>query len=170
MFTQLTNAVTTFEQTGAGRVVNAVVRTTATGTVVPAVPTAAIQYTIADQYTDHPNERDFSLVIGGANGTPTTLADFRRMMRATLFETYEDNDSVTGVFGPRCGKHVGLEAVAPFGAHTTPETTNTSPIVVTPNSAQTFHDTLWEWLDVGSGTRQDVTRIDLPTGAALSGC
>ena len=125
---------------------------------------------ISRQYVDHPNNKGFSLLIGGAAGTPITIADFTALMRASLYETYEDHDSMTGMFGPRCGNHVGLESLRPFAIQSTLVTTNTWPIGVLLGSAKTFHNTLWDWLNVGSGNRVGQRLIDIPTGAPLSGC
>jgi hypothetical protein len=125
---------------------------------------------LSDAYTEHPNPAGFSLLVGGQNGTEATLEDFQRMTRASLFAAYEDHGSLSGVFGPRCSKHVGLEEWRPFMVHTTPRTTNTDPVGVVFGSDLDFHDTLWDWLDVGSGVHVDITRIDVASGAALSSC
>ncbi|WP_257463321.1 hypothetical protein [Archangium lipolyticum] len=126
---------------------------------------------VSDQYTAHPNTEGFSLLMGGQFGTPTTLADFRVLMRATLLESYVDHDSVSGVIAPRCGQHVGLEQWRPFGLSHTPDSDETlagmPPVFGTDT---TVHDALWDWLNVGGGGRLDIRRLDRDLGAALSGC
>jgi len=125
---------------------------------------------ISDQYTQHPNQAGFSLLIGGQNGTPTTLADFATLSRASLIETYDDHDSLTGMFAPRCGDHVGLENGNTFTVQTTPFTTDTVPVGILIGSFTTFEDALWDWLNLGAGVRFDIRRQDTATGASFSGC
>jgi hypothetical protein len=115
-------------------------------------------------------EGDFQLLIGGANGDIPEIEDFAVIMRASLFDVYEDNAALTGMFAPRCGQHVALGTNHPFWNQTTPRTTNTDPITVLANSQLDFQETLWHWLAIGLGARDDIARIDRATGIPLSGC
>jgi Pectinacetylesterase len=128
---------------------------------------------LSDFYTQSPNDLDVSVLIGPGFGAPrTTIDDFARMMRASVLMAYDDHDSVTGVFAPRCGDHVGLEAGNTFGVQTVPDTDDAVPRVEIPLTAITFEDALWEWLNVGGGgTRVDIRRLDTDeTGNSFSGC
>ncbi len=127
---------------------------------------------IDDQYVDHPNERGYSLIVGGQLGTPATPQDFRVLMRASLLESYIDHDSVSGVIAPRCAQHVGLETGVPFGFSLTPDSDETlgSPPPLVPATDITVHDALIYWLNVGGGGRLDIRRLDADLGAALSTC
>lgn len=55
---------------------------------------------ISKRWTLHPNPLGFSLLVGGHNGTLTDTADFRRLMRETLVQLYDEQDTVSGVVGP----------------------------------------------------------------------
>ena len=79
----------------------------------------------------------------GQFGRFTTEDDFTVLARESLEQLFTDpTNSVTGVFGPRCGQHVGLEANIPFGLHTTPDT---MPAWVAVSAAQNAHDAIWDW-------------------------
>ncbi|MBL8944265.1 MAG: hypothetical protein JNK45_13995 [Myxococcales bacterium] len=129
---------------------------------------------LSDVYTQHPNKFGTSVVIGPGFAAPTTtISDFIRVARATLIGVFDDHDSVTGLFAPRCGAHVGLEDGPAFGLHTTPDTDEAfSPPMEIAGTDMTFHDALWEWLNVGGGgTRVDLRRVDTDEpGVAFSGC
>ncbi|MEZ4314793.1 MAG: pectin acetylesterase-family hydrolase, partial [Polyangiaceae bacterium] len=128
---------------------------------------------ISDEFTDHPNKGGFGLLIGGPNGTPTTLQDFRVMMRASLLEAYIDHDAVSGVIAPRCGQHVGLEDSQTFGFKLTPDTDETfTPPALVVGTDTTVHDAIWDWLNVGGGgSRIDIRRLDTDqVGVRFSTC
>ena len=147
------------------------------GTPIITTPTFA-RFDLQDNvvrktFTQHPNDRGFSLLIGGPTGTPTTIDDFAKVVRASLVDAYHDHDSLTGVFAPRCGKHVGLENTHTFAVQTTPDTSDNDfgPVGMLIGSTSTFHDALWTWLSVGSGTRTPIRRLDTSVaGTSLSGC
>jgi hypothetical protein len=123
-------------------------------------------------YRTHPNDMGTSLHVGPGFGAPqTTMDDYARMARASLLMAYDDHDSVTGLFAPRCGDHVGLEDNNAFAVVTTPDTDDVTMVPV-PNSDTTMHDALWEWLNVGGGgTRNDVRYLDTDApGGSNSGC
>lgn len=128
---------------------------------------------VSDVFTQHPNREDFSLLVGGWQGTPATIQDFREMARASLLEVYDDRDVVSGLIAPRCGKHVGLENGTTFMVDVTPDTDEAfSPPALVAGSGTTAHDALWTWLDVGSpGPRVDIRRLDTDfAGARFSTC
>lgn len=58
----------------------------------------------------------------GASPPRTTQVDFTPVARASMEELYTSNSPVTGIFGPRCGQHVGLEDNRAYASHTTPDT------------------------------------------------
>ena len=71
-------------------------------------------------------------------GPATTAFDALVLTRETLLELYPHPDNnVSGVFGPRCGKHVGLENSQVFFAHKLPNPP-TGPVSV--------YDGLGQWL------------------------
>jgi hypothetical protein len=129
---------------------------------------------ISQNYTVHPNENGYSLLIGGPAGTPTGMSDFRSHARASLLEVYLEQRSMTGVLAPRCGQHVGLEDASTFGVSRTPDTDeSTSPPALVPGTDITYHDALWTWLNVGGGgTRVPIRRLDTddPASAPYSYC
>lgn len=118
---------------------------------------------LSQGWSQHPNPLGFSLLAGGANGTPTTAASFRGLTRETLVELYDDQDTVTGVIGPRHAKHVGLEDSVAFGCTVVRDTTDATPFGVVSGTAATVHDALWEWLNLG-GPRLPGRRLDRPVG------
>ena len=126
---------------------------------------------IRRRFTQQPNMGGFSMIMGGPLGAAPTTDDFAMLMRRTLVELYVDADSVTGVFGPRCGQHVGLESNRQFGVVTTPDTddlvTPPTPIVGT---VSTFNTALWNWFNVG-GAIQPTRHVDTDgVGLSFSGC
>ncbi len=139
-----------------------------------------VRFDLADNvvrknFTQHkpPTDAGYSLFIGGPTGTQTTIDDFAYVVRASLLDAYDDHDSLTGVFAPRCGKHVGLENTHTFAVQTTPDTSDNDFgfVGVVIGSTTTFHDALWTWLSVGSGTRTPIRRLDTSVaGTSLSGC
>jgi hypothetical protein len=124
---------------------------------------------IRDQYTQHPNDRGYSLLIGGMNGTPIDPNDYAVLSRATLLETWLVGAPLTGVFAPRCGDHVGLENDAVFAAVTTPDTDDVN--MASLMNPSNFHDALLLWLNVGVGVRLDTRYLDTSApGAGFSAC
>lgn len=79
----------------------------------------------------------------GQFGRATTPDDFTVLIRESLEQLYSDPlNSVTGVFGPRCAEHVGLESNVPFGLQTTPDTV---PAWSAVSVSQSAHDAIWDW-------------------------
>ena len=79
----------------------------------------------------------------GQFGRVTTEDDFTTLSRETLEQLYnEPLTGVTGVYGPRCGQHVGLESNTAFALHTTPDT---MPAWVAISASQNVHDAIWDW-------------------------
>lgn len=79
----------------------------------------------------------------GSSSPRTNEGDFVRIMKATMEELNVSVSSrVTGVFGPRCGKHVGLENGAAYFQHRTPDTLGTHALVGTDSS---FAEALEAW-------------------------
>ena len=78
---------------------------------------------------------------------------------------------MSGLYGPRCGQHVGLEEWDPFFVDLTPSTTDGFPVGVLIGSNLSLHDTLWRWLNVGGGGRVRIRRIDTDLfGTVFSTC
>ena len=111
------------------------------------------------------------LTVGSA-GAPTTVADFTVLMRQTLRELYPNpNNHVSGVFGPRCGQHVGLEDTAAFAVHSTPDTVRPPAGVWTAVGATTtFHDALVDWLLVLGQRHLDTGDVTAPIVRFSTGC
>lgn len=116
---------------------------------------------ISQGWSQHPNPLGFSLLAGGANGTPTTAANYRALTRATLVQLFDDQGSVSGVVGPRGSGHVGLEDALAFGCTVVRDTADTFPWPTISGTAETVHDALWEWINVG-GPRVPARRLDRP--------
>ena len=123
------------------------------------------------KYIEHPNGHGFSLLTGGQSGTPISLDNFAALMRQTLKELYDDHDSVTGVIGPKCGQHVGIENSHAFGVKTTPDTDETvTPRVEIAGTQTTVHDAVWDWLNLG-GSPVALRRLDTDdAGVVFSVC
>lgn len=120
----------------------------------------------------HPNPAGTSIIVGGANGTPATPDDFVSLMRDTLVALYDDHDTVTNVFGPRCGQHVGLESTTAFASMTTPDTDDAaSPPSLIVGTDSNLHDAIVEWLNLGGVGFVSNRRLDTddPAGG-FSGC
>jgi hypothetical protein len=91
-------------------------------------------------------------LLAGQFGPPTDLRDHLQAARETLELLYADHDSVSGVFGPRCGKHVGLEDRVAYALDEAPDTDITTP----PPTAifgtdSTAHEAIWNWLNIAGG-------------------
>ncbi len=119
---------------------------------------------ISQGWSQHPNPLGFSLIAGGANGTPTTAATYRALTRETLVELFDDGDTVTGVIGPRGGLHVGLENNVAFACTVARDTNDAAPFGIVPGTAASVHDALFEWLNLG-GPRLPSRRLDRSAGA-----
>jgi hypothetical protein len=105
------------------------------------------------------------LLIGGSSGRETTRDDFTVTMRETLVDLYNgSNSNVTGIFAPRCAKHVGLESQQAYADHLTP---NSSPLIGGWTAAwgteQSFRDTLWDWYTQGPRRYIDTGDVGDPT-------
>lgn len=125
---------------------------------------------ISDPFTD-PWPGGGHLTVGLA-GAPTTMAEFTVLMRQTLRELYPNpNNNVSGVFGPRCGKHVGLEETAPFALHSTPDTVRPpGGVWAAIGAPTTFHNSLVDWL-LPSGQRHlDTGDVTAPIVRFSAGC
>ena len=102
----------------------------------------------------------------GQFGRPTTRDDFTVLARESLVELHNAvGTPVTGVFGPRCGMHVGLESERPFTAHVTPHTVQLVGgawvATIAPSSA---HDALWAWYATGAPVHYlDTSDVHDPT-------
>lgn len=92
--------------------------------------------------------------VGQFGGRNATRDDFTLAMHASLdFYFKHSFNNVTGVFGPRCSKHVGLAEDPPFAAHGTFDTDSTvTPPVSIAGTDANFHDALWDWLNIGGAT------------------
>jgi hypothetical protein len=91
-------------------------------------------------------------LLVGQFGRPTTRDDFTQAVRESLEELYTHGNSVTGVFGPRCGQHVGLEAGAPYALDRTPDTNiSVSPPVAIPGTESTARGAIVRWLNIAGG-------------------
>jgi hypothetical protein len=83
------------------------------------------------------------------------------MSRASLLEYYDAQQPVTGVFGPRCGDHVGLDDAAAFFQTLGPDTDEAFvPPSLIPDTHVDFHESLYAWLDVGVPGQAPVRRLD----------
>ena len=112
-----------------------------------------------------------TLLVGGSTGTPMTIEDYAVIMRETIVALYDDHDSVTGAYAPKCGKHVGLPRLLAFGADTTSDTDGSvSPAALIAGTASTFHDALDTWFGIG-GVFVDTRHIDTDEpGVTFSTC
>ncbi len=101
------------------------------------------------------------LMVGGQNGRYTTIEDHTQAVRETLVELYDDHDTVTGVFGPRCAQHVGLENTSAYALHMTPHTDiTTDPPTAITGTESTAHDAIVQWLNIGGGATIPVLILD----------
>ncbi len=123
---------------------------------------------LSASFTDDPNDPDDEFVLMGRWGSAATIDDYASIMRETLVELYADFDSVTGAYGPRCGDHVGLSLLLPFGVVTTPDTDDGT--LDTLNDDSTFHDALWDWFGSDVGAFQPYRRVDSDTAIFFSDC
>ena len=123
--------------------------------------------TLSRNFTSPPG--GVTVLFGGSSGTALTLEDYAVLMRETLVRLYDDHDSVSGVYGPRCGKHVGLTRLLALGVDATPDTDQAyaPPLITT--TATTFHDALVGWFGP-SGTFVDTRLLDSDTGSPNSSC
>ena len=129
---------------------------------------------LASWFIDEVNPDGDTVLFSGPMGLPVTLDDYARMMRQTLRRLHNNGDPVSGVFGPRCGSHVGLERAVPYWVVTTPDTVLnpfTREFIDVFGTTTTFHDALWSWFDPGGTGIVPIRRLDSPqVGGAFSGC
>ncbi len=83
----------------------------------------------------------------GVGFVPIDIDTFAHVMRDSLLDLYDNTTPVTGLFAPRCGKHVGFSIHEPFFLDTTEDVTESAAGVFTAQGVtSTTHDALGEWL------------------------
>jgi hypothetical protein len=108
---------------------------------------------------------DGTAVIGSGGTTALTIAEYRTLMRGTLVNLYNTAPAVTGAYGPRCDRHVGIEDTEATGIDVTPDYVLFPPTI---GPSSTMHDALSAWWNAGSIT--PIRHIDWGIFIPLSTC
>jgi hypothetical protein len=101
----------------------------------------------------------------GQFGRATTFDDFTTLARESLTQIFTGaGRSVSGIFSPRCGSHVGLESSPVFATHTTPDTFYVFGNWLSVGAASSVHDALWDWYSISAPVRYlDTADVNDPT-------
>lgn len=109
------------------------------------------------------------------NTNTTTMDDHILVLNDSLVELYDDTNSVTGVFAPRCGNHVGLEKNNPFQGHVTAHYQfSTIPPFPMPvygpvaGSESNFEQALYDWLNLSDAAPSPLIVVDSKFAAITS--
>ena len=114
---------------------------------------------LARRFSDPWPEGGERMLVGKVGGRHATRDDFIDSMHDTMeFIHSWSSNNVSGVFGPRCTKHVGLMENTPFANHETPNTDSTPAPPVSIGAPLNFHDALSTWVNV-AGAAVTNTRV-----------
>lgn len=126
-----------------------------------------IRYDLEDQALSKPWIGVFPNLTVLLDGTITDLGSHSTVLNASLVELYDSTNSVTGVFAPKCGNHVGLERNDPFFGHVTPHhARHVMPPYLFPtygpvaNSESNFSQTLLDWLNLTGASPTPIIVVD----------